>query len=185
MTTLRQTCIFNSTYVILYLENAAPNSVFETNGLGTIRSSPNKVDSLRDVSLFLGDNHSTFVITFDFIECHLNSILFCDDYFDLYYLHRRPIDIGLCDLNDGSITRHYSLKHSLRYPKKGLWHMEDIICCSNEIVYALDNVGVLLSIDVSGNLNKIKCITLPDTDNLNRGINHQPYLVESPNGDIL
>ena len=46
-------------------------------------------------------------------------------------------------------------------------------------------MGVLLSIDVSGNLNKIKCITLPDIDNLNRGINRKPYLVESPNGDIL
>ena len=62
--------------------------------------------------------------------------------------------------------------------------MKDIICCSNGIVYALDK-GVLLSIDVSGNLNKIKCITLPDTDNLNRGINRKPYVVESPNGDIL
>ena len=32
--------------------------------------------------------------------------------------------------------------------------------------YVLEKLDVLLSIDVSGNLNKIKCITLPDTDNL-------------------
>ena len=30
-----------------------------------------------------------------------------------------------------------------------------------------------------------QCITLPDIDNLNRGINRKPYLVESLNGDIL
>ena len=80
-----------------------------------------KVDSLGDVSLFLGDNHLTFLIAFDFIGCHRNSIFCCDDYFDFYYLHRRPTDIGVCDLNDGSITRHYSLKHSLRLMPPSIW----------------------------------------------------------------
>ena len=70
-----------------------------------------------------------------------------------------------------------------KYPKKGLWHMADIIC-TNGIFYVLDVFGVLLSIEARGNL-KIKGITLPDTDNLHMSINYKPYLVESPNVDIL
>ena len=80
-----------------------------------------KVDCLGDVSLFLGDNHSTSVKPSDFIGCQPNSIYFCDDYFNLYYLHGGPTDIGVCDLNDGSITRHYSLKHSQRLMPPPIW----------------------------------------------------------------
>ena len=43
-----------------------------------------KVDCLGDVSLFLRDNHSTYVKPSDFIGCHPNSIYFCNDYFDLF-----------------------------------------------------------------------------------------------------
>ena len=89
------------------------------------------------------------------------------------------IDKDACDFFKTTYAMYIDL-----YPKRGLWHMADIIC-TNGIFYVLDKLGVLLSIDVSGNLNKIKCITLPDIDNLNRGINRKPYLVESPNGDIL
>ena len=87
-----------------------------------------RVRSLGDVSLFLGDNHSTSVRASDFTGCQPNSIFFCDDYFEYYYLRGGPTDIGVCDLHDGTIRRHYSLHSSQKLMPPPLWILPKFVC---------------------------------------------------------
>ena len=46
------------------------------------------------------------------------------------------IDKDACDFFKTTYAKYIE-----SYPKKGLWHMKDIICFNNGIVYALDKRG--------------------------------------------
>ena len=79
-----------------------------------------EVNSLGNDALFLGDNHSIAVIASDFIGCQFNSIYFCDDCDD-FYNYGGPNDIGVFNLQDGCVRRHYTLAHSQRLMPPSIW----------------------------------------------------------------
>ncbi|CAL8132156.1 unnamed protein product [Prunus armeniaca] len=69
-----------------------------------------EVKSIGDEALFVGGNHSISVLASKFPECQPNSIYYTDDYFSNWpTLHSdEPFDMGIFNLEDGTITQHYS-----------------------------------------------------------------------------
>ncbi|KAF5188582.1 F-box skip23-like protein [Thalictrum thalictroides] len=58
--------------------------------------------------LFLGRNSSMSLLASDFAGCKPNSIYFTDDYFGGYHMKLQgPYDMGVFDIEDGSLKPHY------------------------------------------------------------------------------
>ena len=67
-----------------------------------------RVQSLGDKAMFLGNNSCTFVFAQDFPELKQNCIYFTDDYWEFALSTRgNDRDIGVCNLEDGTITPCY------------------------------------------------------------------------------
>ncbi|XP_020419400.1 probable F-box protein At1g44080 [Prunus persica] len=83
------------------------------------------VKSIGDDVFFIGDNHSVSVLTSDFHGCQSNSIYYTHDFSYSYITHRHDFqgnfqvdklyddmpcrDMGIFNLESGTITQHFSL----------------------------------------------------------------------------
>ncbi|XP_008222388.1 PREDICTED: putative F-box protein At1g65770 [Prunus mume] len=84
--------------------------VFDNEDEGSIGHNV-EVKSIGDEALFVGDNHSISILASNFPGCQPNSIYYSDDYISNYPSLEgdEPYDMGIFNLEDGTITQHYSL----------------------------------------------------------------------------
>ncbi|XP_021801753.1 probable F-box protein At1g44080 [Prunus avium] len=69
-----------------------------------------EVKSIGDDAFFIGDNHSVSVLASNFHGCQSNSIYYTHDFSSSYYTHRYDFrDMGIFNLESGTITQHFSL----------------------------------------------------------------------------
>ncbi|XP_021803102.1 putative F-box protein At1g65770 isoform X1 [Prunus avium] len=70
-----------------------------------------EVKSIGDEAVFVGDNHSISILASNLPGCQPNSIYYSDDYISNYPSLEgdEPYDMGIFNLEDGTITQHYSL----------------------------------------------------------------------------
>ncbi|GKV20562.1 hypothetical protein SLEP1_g30664 [Rubroshorea leprosula] len=79
--------------------------VFKLVELGDKQSSELvEISDIGENAMFLGDNYSTLVSTHDFPGVRRNCMYFVNDDSDPYF---KPLDAGIFNLGDGSITSHY------------------------------------------------------------------------------
>ncbi|PIA49898.1 hypothetical protein AQUCO_01300555v1 [Aquilegia coerulea] len=91
-----------------------------------------QVESLGDQTLFLGDNTSISISSSHYYGCKRNCIYFTDDYFEGYWVDKLsgPSDIGVFNLEDGSIKQHYPLKSNIVFPPP-IWIEPTLQRCFN------------------------------------------------------
>ncbi|XP_050371489.1 uncharacterized protein At1g65760-like [Argentina anserina] len=106
-----------------------------------------ELKSIGEEALFVGDNHSMSVLASNFPGCHPNSIYYTDDLIELgavrlvddgsigrdnhFSLIQRknktifngPSDMGIFNIEDGSITQHYSLNPWHKNIPPAIWIM--------------------------------------------------------------
>ncbi|XP_024164554.1 probable F-box protein At1g44080 [Rosa chinensis] len=106
-----------------------------------------ELKSIGDEALFVGDNHSMCVLASNFPGCQPNSIYYTDDLIELgevrlvddgsidmddifslvkledETISNGPSDMGIFNLEDGSITQHYSLNPWHRNIPPAIWIM--------------------------------------------------------------
>ncbi|PIA49843.1 hypothetical protein AQUCO_01300529v1, partial [Aquilegia coerulea] len=76
-----------------------------------------KIKDIGDSAIFLGDNHSLSLASQDFPVCKPNCIYFTDNYYEGYYGGPDgPHDMGVFNIENGSIEPHYPLKTKTVYP---------------------------------------------------------------------
>ncbi|XP_048441108.1 putative F-box protein At1g65770 [Pyrus x bretschneideri] len=87
-----------------------------------------EVKSIGNETLFVGDNHSLSILASNIPTCRPNSIYFTDDLapsfrgFEISDGTRPSDDMGIFNLEDGTITQHYSLDSRLRgYIPPAIW----------------------------------------------------------------
>jgi hypothetical protein len=83
-----------------------------------------EVKNIGDNVLFLGDNDSISVLASKFPGCQPNSIYYTDDYIDTKpYYPNWAVDMGIYNLEDGSILQHYKPNPSNRRMPPPIWIM--------------------------------------------------------------
>ncbi|GAB2265169.1 hypothetical protein Dimus_000234 [Dionaea muscipula] len=88
--------------------------------------------SLGNGSLFLGDNHSTYVDASRFPGCQENCIYFTDDFHDIYTMYHLPYraygpcDTGIYKLKDHSFDDFYTPNYSQRHMPPPIWLLPTI-----------------------------------------------------------
>ncbi|XP_062157994.1 F-box protein SKIP23-like [Alnus glutinosa] len=87
-----------------------------------------KVKNIGDDVLFLGDNQSISVSAFHFPGCHPNSIYYTDDYIDTKpYYPNGPIDMGIFNLEDGTIRPHYKPDPAHKHKSPPIWILPSML----------------------------------------------------------
>lgn len=72
-----------------------------------------EISDIGDNAVFVGDNYSTLVSTHDFPGMKRNCIYFVNDDSDPYV---KPLDAGIFNLGEGSITSHYIPENTKERP---------------------------------------------------------------------
>lgn len=70
-----------------------------------------EINSLGDYAVFLGYNRATCLSTKENPECLANCIYFAEDNTEKYYYQDGCNDVGVYNLEDGSIERFYECHH--------------------------------------------------------------------------
>ncbi|KAK4592012.1 hypothetical protein RGQ29_016475 [Quercus rubra] len=85
---------------------------------------PERVDSLGDQALFVGDNSSVSLFASSFNGCKANCIYYTDDYVEVFpfTLNGGGYDMGVFSVEDGEYKHHYE-GESLSYFSTPLWYI--------------------------------------------------------------
>ncbi|KAI3431161.1 PAP_fibrillin domain-containing protein [Psidium guajava] len=90
-------------------------TVFKLQRNSSRRSKWIEVKNLNGETLFLGDNHSTSLLSSEILGLRPNCIYYTDDYFHDGHDHYKkdgPVDLGVFNMDNGSFESHYILDPS-------------------------------------------------------------------------
>ncbi|CAN6553605.1 unnamed protein product [Malus baccata var. baccata] len=87
-----------------------------------------EVESIGNDALFLGTNQSMCVSASDFQACRPNSIYFTDDCVDVAcHKPKGPHDMGVFDIENKSMGRHYCLDRSQKHMPPAIWILPTMV----------------------------------------------------------